>query len=58
VCGDASVEKLDAFKERITIIPGATNDRDVIKRASPPRRRDAVIESGAPVSRSGSSLRC
>jgi hypothetical protein len=33
VCRERSVEKLDAFKGRITIIPGATNDRDVIKRA-------------------------
>src|SRR3954463_2707964 len=33
VCRDASVEKLDAFKGRITVIPGPTNDRDVIKRA-------------------------
>jgi len=33
VCREQSVEKLDAFKGRITIIPGATNDRDVIKRA-------------------------
>jgi len=33
VCRAASVEKLDAFKERITIIPGATNDREVINRA-------------------------
>jgi NAD(P)-dependent dehydrogenase (short-subunit alcohol dehydrogenase family) len=33
VCRDASVEKLDVFKERITVIPGATNDREVIKRA-------------------------
>ena len=33
VCRDASVEKLDAFKEHVTIIPGATNDREVIKRA-------------------------
>ena len=33
VCREVSVGKLDAFKERITIIPGATNDRDVIKRA-------------------------
>jgi len=33
VCRDASVEKLDAFKERITVRPGATNDREVIKRA-------------------------
>src|SRR4051812_1821998 len=33
VCRGASVNKLDAFKARITIIPGATDDREVIKRA-------------------------
>ncbi len=33
VCRQRSVGKLDAFKERITILPGATNDRDVIKQA-------------------------
>lgn len=33
VCRERSVEKLDAFKRRITIVPGATNDRAVIKRA-------------------------
>ena len=33
VCRQRSVEKLDAFKGRITVIPGATNDRDVIRRA-------------------------
>jgi len=33
VCREQSVAKLDNFKHRITIIPGATNDRDVIKRA-------------------------
>ena len=33
VCRERSVEKLDAFKGRITVIPGATNDRDVIKRS-------------------------
>lgn len=33
VCRERSVEKLDAFKRRITVIPGATNDREVIKRA-------------------------
>ena len=33
VCRERSVPKLDAFKGRITIIPGATNDREVIKRA-------------------------
>jgi NAD(P)-dependent dehydrogenase (short-subunit alcohol dehydrogenase family) len=33
VCRPASVAKLDAFKERITVIPGATDDREVIQRA-------------------------
>jgi len=33
VCREQSVEKLDSFKGRITVIPGATNDRAVIKRA-------------------------
>jgi NAD(P)-dependent dehydrogenase (short-subunit alcohol dehydrogenase family) len=33
VCRERSVEKLDAFKGRITVIPGATNDREVIKQA-------------------------
>ena|SRR5438045_5800512 len=33
VCRERSVEKLDAFKGRITVIPGATNDRAVMKRA-------------------------
>lgn len=33
VCRAESVGKLDAFKDRITIVPGATNDRDVIKQA-------------------------
>ena len=33
VCRERSVEKLDAFKGRITVIPGATNDPEVIKRA-------------------------
>ena len=33
VCREESVEKLDAFKGRITVFPGATNDREVIKRA-------------------------
>lgn len=31
VCRKQSVRKLDAFRERITIIPGASNDREVIK---------------------------
>lgn len=33
VCRPSSVGKLDAFKDRITVIPGATNDREVIKKA-------------------------
>ena len=33
VCREQSVGKLDEFKGRITVIPGATNDRDVIKQA-------------------------
>jgi hypothetical protein len=33
VCRVRSVSKLDAFKGRITLVPGATNDRAVIKQA-------------------------
>lgn len=33
VCREKSVAKLDSFKDRITIFPGATNDREVIKKA-------------------------
>lgn len=33
VCRERSVEKLDRFKDKISIVPGATNDREVIKRA-------------------------
>src|SRR5256885_1598639 len=33
VCREQSVEKLDAFKDRITVVPGATDDPDVIKQA-------------------------
>jgi len=33
VCRERSASKLDAFKGRITVIPGATNDREVIKKA-------------------------
>ncbi len=33
VCGEKSIEKLDVFKGRITVIPGATNDREVITKA-------------------------
>jgi uncharacterized protein YbjT (DUF2867 family) len=33
VCRQESVAKLDAFKGRITVVGGATDDREVIKRA-------------------------
>ena len=33
VCREQSVDKLDAFKGRITLFPGARNDRKVIERA-------------------------
>lgn len=33
VCREKSVGKFDALKDHITIIPGATNDREVIKKA-------------------------
>lgn len=33
VCRNESVEKLSRFKDRITIVPGATNDRRVIQHA-------------------------
>ena len=33
VCRTQSVRKLDEFKGRITLVPGATNDREVIKKA-------------------------
>ena len=33
VCREHSVGKLDAFKGRITVVPGATDDREVIERA-------------------------
>ena len=33
VCRERSVSKLDASKGRITVLPGATNDRQVIKQA-------------------------
>jgi NAD(P)-dependent dehydrogenase (short-subunit alcohol dehydrogenase family) len=33
VCRAQSVPKLDAFKGRIAVVPGATNDREVIRRA-------------------------
>lgn len=33
VCREQSVEKLDRFKDRMTIVPGPTNDAEVIKQA-------------------------
>ena len=33
VCRERSVGKLDEFRERITIVPGMTDDREVIRRA-------------------------
>ena len=33
VCREQSVDKLAACQDRITVLPGATNDRDVIRRA-------------------------
>jgi len=33
VCREKSAEKLDPFKESITILTGATNDRELIKKA-------------------------
>jgi len=33
VCREQNVGKLDRFKDQITIIPGASDDRDVIRRA-------------------------
>jgi NAD(P)-dependent dehydrogenase (short-subunit alcohol dehydrogenase family) len=31
VCREQSVDKLAAYQDRITVLPGATNDRDVIR---------------------------
>ena len=33
VCREQSVPKLDRFKDRITVVPGKTDDRDVIRQA-------------------------
>ena len=41
VCREQSVGSLDAFKGRITVVPGATNDREVIKSAV--GGRDGVV---------------
>src|SRR6476619_1769347 len=47
VCREQSMEKLDRFKGRITVVPGATNDGDVIKRAV--AGCDAVLTVLAPM---------
>lgn len=41
VCREQNIGKLDRFKDDITIIPGATNDADVIRRAV--RECDGVL---------------
>ncbi|MGD8413745.1 MAG: SDR family oxidoreductase [Candidatus Latescibacterota bacterium] len=46
VCREESVGKLDTFKDRITIMPGRTNDSDVIKNAV--RGCDGVLTVLAP----------
>lgn len=33
VCREKSVPKLDSYKDLITIVPGATNDREIIRKA-------------------------
>jgi NAD(P)-dependent dehydrogenase (short-subunit alcohol dehydrogenase family) len=33
VCRESSVGKLEAFKDRITVFPGATNNREVVEKA-------------------------
>jgi hypothetical protein len=33
VCREKSVAKLDPFKDKMTIFPGATNDRELVKKA-------------------------
>jgi hypothetical protein len=47
VCRQESVGKLDAFKGRITVIPGATDDREVIEKAV--AGCDAVLTVLAPM---------
>ncbi|MCP5062952.1 MAG: NAD(P)H-binding protein [Ignavibacteriae bacterium] len=41
VCRGKSVSKLDRFKDRMTILPGATNSRELIKKAV--KECDAVL---------------
>jgi NAD(P)-dependent dehydrogenase (short-subunit alcohol dehydrogenase family) len=49
VCRERSVNKLDAFKTRMTIIPGPTNDPRVIKHASGTAK--AVLDYAQPGAR-------
>lgn len=49
VCRDVSVDKLGPIRERITVVPGATNDRDAIKRAV--AGCDAVLTVLVPIGR-------
>ena len=51
VCRERSVGKLDAFKGRITVVAGATNDRETIKRAVADCEAvlTVLVEVGAPV---------
>ena len=53
VCRQESVGKLDRFKGRITVIPGATDDPEVIKRAV--AGRDGVLVVMTPVGVNGYS---
>jgi NAD(P)-dependent dehydrogenase (short-subunit alcohol dehydrogenase family) len=53
VCRQESVGKLDRFKGRITVIPGATDDPEVIKRAV--ARCDGVLVVMTPVGVNGYS---
>jgi hypothetical protein len=56
VCRERSVEKLDAFKGRITVIPGATNDCEVINRAVAPPGARLVFSCGWHITRDGQDV--
>src|SRR5262249_50014667 len=47
ICRERNVAKLEAFKDRISVYPGATNDRDVVRRAV--AGCDAVLNVGDPI---------
>ena len=55
VCRAESVGKLDSFQGRIKVVPGATDDREVIRRArgSSPR---AVAHAGGTGAQGGQGL--